>query len=64
MTHSQMNLRVPVWLKVWLQEQAATNRRSLTQEVVLRLSDSRSRHRAPSHAMRSRISKSVQVESQ
>lgn len=37
----QTNLRLPVKLKGWLQEQAESARRSLTAEVVLRLEESR-----------------------
>ncbi|QPS09657.1 MULTISPECIES: Arc family DNA-binding protein [Delftia] len=37
----QTNLRLPVELKSWLQEQAESARRSLTAEVVLRLEESR-----------------------
>lgn len=38
----QTNLRLPLELKAWLQEQAEAARRSLTAEVVLRLEESRS----------------------
>lgn len=45
MAHSevQTNLRLPMELKTWLQEQAEAARRSLTAEVVLRLEESRNR---------------------
>lgn len=39
----QTNVRLPAELKQWLQEQATAARRSLTQEVVMRLDDSRHR---------------------
>ena len=38
---AQTNVRLPVELKKWLQEQAETSRRSFTAEVVLRLEESR-----------------------
>lgn len=37
----QTNLRLPLELKQWLQQQADKARRSLTAEVVLRLEESR-----------------------
>ena len=37
----QTNLRLPVELKQWLQEQAVKARRSLTSEVVLHLEAAR-----------------------
>jgi len=42
-SEAQTNLRLPVGLKVWLQEQAEKARRSLTAEVVFRLEESRNR---------------------
>lgn len=39
----QTNVRLPAALKIWLQEQAETARRSLTAEVVHRLEESRAR---------------------
>lgn len=39
----QTNIRLPVDLKVWLQHQARAGRRSLTQEVVGRLEQTRKR---------------------
>jgi len=38
---TQVNVRIPHALKAWLQEQAATNRRSFTAEVVVRLEESK-----------------------
>lgn len=38
---AQTNIRLPTGLKQWLQDQARAARRSLTQEMVLRLEQSR-----------------------
>lgn len=43
----QTNVRLPAELKQWLQAQAATARRSLTQEIVLRLEASRQADQQP-----------------
>lgn len=64
MTRSQVNVRIPVELKEWLQEQAAANHRSFTQEVVLRLSESQSRVQTSSNAMPASARKVVQQASQ
>jgi len=43
----QTNVRLPAELKHWLQEQATTARRSVTQEIVLRLEQSRQADQQP-----------------
>lgn len=40
-SEEQTNVRLPAELKRWLQEQATAARRSLTQEIVMRLEQSR-----------------------
>lgn len=47
-SEEQTNVRLPVELKRWLQEQSKTSRRSLTAEVVLRLEASRQADLKPS----------------
>lgn len=43
----QTNVRLPAGLKQWLQKQAATARRSFTQEIVHRLEASRQADEQP-----------------
>lgn len=47
-SEAQTNVRLPVELKQWLQDQARAARRSLTQELVLRLEQSRQADQQPS----------------
>jgi len=42
----QTNIRLPPSLKDWLVEQAALQRRSLTNEIIFRLEESRARQGA------------------
>ena len=45
-SNAQTNVRLPVELKDWLVKQAEVQRRSLTNEIILRLEESRTRQGA------------------